>query len=104
MTKENHWKKKFQDWEKSGLTRTQFCRKHQIPVSTFDYWRQRIRKAMENFGKQEPGLVKLTVTPEPPKPVIYSVIFSNGTNLQVPDNYSSESLKRLILDLQEAFP
>ena len=102
MEKEKQWKNKFQEWNKSGLTRIQFCREHQIPVSTFDYWRQRLRKKPENPGIQEQGLVKLTVSPQPAIPITYSVIFSNGTKLQIPENYSTESLKRLIQDLQEA--
>lgn len=101
MDKERQWKKKFQDWEKSGLTRTQFCRKHQISVSTFDYWRQRIRKMDEGAADQEQGLVKLTFSTKPTEPAFYSVVFPNGLKLQVPEHYSSESLNRLVQDLQE---
>lgn len=39
---------------KSGLSRTEFCRRHNLPVSTFDYWRRtaQIEEASSTFEGQ----------------------------------------------------
>ena len=35
------WKNKIDEWEKSNLTRKEFCVTNDLILSTFDYWRRR---------------------------------------------------------------
>ena len=37
------WRKIFEAWMASGQTRSEFCRERSIPVSTFDYWKKRLK-------------------------------------------------------------
>jgi len=99
-TKKDIWIQRFRDWEESGLRRAEYCRRHQIPVSTFDFWRQKIRK--ETVDSSERHLVKLPVLIKPSEPSFFTIEYPTGHKIKVPECYTSESLKRLIQDLSEA--
>jgi hypothetical protein len=38
------WEKRYQEYQKSGLKRAAYCKKHRITKSTLNYWFYRIRK------------------------------------------------------------
>ena len=42
-TKETYWTEIFHDQEASGLTQKEFCLQKQINISTFHYWKGRLR-------------------------------------------------------------
>jgi len=42
------WRDHEEAFRNSGLTRLRYCRKHQISVYQFDYWRRRLKKLSEN--------------------------------------------------------
>lgn len=50
LTKTELWTKRIQDFHESGLSRKEWCQKHQIPQSTFSYW---IRKQTKGQPKPE---------------------------------------------------
>jgi hypothetical protein len=52
------WRKRIDSWETSGKTRSEFCREQGIRVSTFDYW----RKKLKNGKKRIPGFVRVPVS------------------------------------------
>ena len=37
------WKRRRQEFRRSGLTRRAFCARHRLKISTLDYWFSRIR-------------------------------------------------------------
>ncbi len=49
------WKQVLEEYEKEGVKRGAFCSRRGIKVSTFDYWRARVRKT----GGDECGVVKV---------------------------------------------
>lgn len=52
------WKKIFEEYGSLGAKRKEFCAERQIMLSTFDYWRARLRKtAAEESGVVEVGRV-----------------------------------------------
>ena len=54
MTKEErqvYWEMVIEEWSSSGLTKTEYCQKNDIPVSTFNYWYNKISNLdAENNG------------------------------------------------------
>ena len=52
LTKGDLWRKRIQDFYKSGLLRKQWCQEHQVPLSTLGYWiRKQTRKPFINEQK-----------------------------------------------------
>ena len=45
MTKWANWKKHVSEWERSGQTQRTFCAKRDLAVSTFQWWRAKLRRA-----------------------------------------------------------
>ena len=45
--KATEWQELVGQYERSGLTRKQFCDKHALVLSTFDYWRHKLRRMNE---------------------------------------------------------
>jgi transposase-like protein len=94
-TKEK-WLEIFSKWEQSGLTRTEYCRRHKLALTTFDYWRRKFRMT----SGIKPELVKLSVkSPQSPAPLVLEL--TGGYRLIVPAGYQSAHLKRLINDIRE---
>ena len=91
------WVQRFKEWEESGLKRVEYCRQNNIPVSTFDYWRQRIRKESEKVN--EKSLVKLPAVIKASRTCSLSIEYPSGHKIHIPENYNSETLRRLVADL-----
>lgn len=45
MTKQAYWKKRIGQWERSGRSQRQFCAKRALALSTFQWWRGKLRRA-----------------------------------------------------------
>ena len=84
-------------YEESGLPRQEYCRQVGIPVTTFDYYRQReARKAAA--GKRAPArLVKVKVeeSPEPARGV-FTLVLGNRRRIETGWNFAEAELSRLI--------
>jgi len=39
------WRKQIKAWQASGLSRTEYCERHGLPLRTFDKWVARLRPA-----------------------------------------------------------
>lgn len=65
LTKGELWKKRIQDFYKSGLSRKEWCQEHQVPLSTLGYWiRKQTQKPSEPDPDLEPVFAKLPSEPE----------------------------------------
>ena len=43
------WRSLISDWRKGGLSRSEFCTKRSIAVSTFDYWNKKVKSSATTF-------------------------------------------------------
>ncbi len=49
--KEALWRERISRWEQSGLSITKFCKKENLPLSTFNWWKKRFKdEAFEPCG------------------------------------------------------
>lgn len=101
-SKKDKWIKILTDWENSELIRAEYCRQKNIPISTFDYWRQRIRKDAEGLKPEKP-FVKLPVVFEPEKQLKVVFEYPSGHKIHFPSGYSAEEIKRVATALRELF-
>ena len=70
----------------SGMTRREYCEKHNLPVTTFDYWR--------HVGKSKPRLVEVAVEPEPAAG--FALVLANGRRIESSWKFAEADLLRLI--------
>jgi hypothetical protein len=78
-------------YQASGLTRTEYCRRASIPVTTLDYYRR--RQAQKEKGR----LVKVVVQTEPAEPhSVFTLVLANGRRIESGWRYGEAELARLI--------
>jgi len=81
-------RKMLQEFSTSGQTRRQFCAKHNIPLSTLDYWRQQLRTKAR--------LVKVEVARPEAAPHSFTLRLANGRSIESSWRFAEEELARLI--------
>ena len=76
-----------EEFECSGLTRREFCRRHQVPVTTLDYWRR--------VPPRPPRLVEVEVAASAPGPG-FTLQLANGRRIASGWRFADAELVRLI--------
>ena len=75
-----------EEFAKSGMTRREYCEKHNIPITTFDYWR--------HAQKREPKLIEVAVETQPSAGFV--LVLSNGRRIESAWKFTEAELLRLI--------
>lgn len=88
-----------EDYERSGLTRRQFCERSNIPLTTLDYWRG--RKA------EKARLVEVAVERETPaenegRSAGFNVVLTNGRRIESSWSFREADLISLIRVVESA--
>jgi hypothetical protein len=104
QTSENKkWQAHLAAQAKSGLSRSEYCRRQQISYHAFTYWRKKLCKSAGN----DFTLVPITVQAMPGRVVEYggnadlTLVLPGDISIAVGDNFSRATLNRL-LDLLTA--
>ena len=71
----------------SGLTRREYCTKHNIRISTLDYWRRAQRK--------KPKLMEVAMEAQPTARG-FSLVLANGRRIESSWRFADADLLRLI--------
>jgi len=71
---------------KSGMTRRAYCEKHNIGISTLDYWRR--------AQKSRPRLVEVAVETQPDTGFV--LVLANGRRIESSWRFAEADLTRLI--------
>ena len=61
-----YWRRHFERWQSSGLTRRAYCAREGLALSTFDHWRREARKAAQRDSASVPATLpntSLTLVP-----------------------------------------
>lgn len=78
-------------YQASGLTRTEYCRRQGVPVTTLDYYRGKQTR------KEKGRLVKVTVERETAEPhSVFTLVLANGRRIESGWKYGEAELARLI--------
>ena len=73
-------------YAKSGMTRREYCEKHNLPVTTLDYWRR--------AQKNKPKLVEIAVETQPDTGFV--LVLGNGRRIESSWKFAEGDLLRLI--------
>ena len=85
-----------QGYKESGLSRQEYCQREGIPVTTFDYYRQRSTRKAEAKGRTA-GLVKVKLEAAPLQAQsVFRLTLANGRRIERSWTFSGAHLARLI--------
>lgn len=92
----NKWTEIFDNYEKSGLSGSKFCLKHEIPIKSFYSWRQKLRPEL-----MSPALPKKFSEIKIKQPLLnversIKIIACCGTQLIIPENIDPKNLKAIL--------
>lgn len=73
---------------KSGMTRREYCAKHDIAITTLDYWRQ--------AQKRKSKLVEVAIDAELRPSGGFGLVLANGRRIESSWNFGEAELARLI--------
>jgi hypothetical protein len=68
------------------MSRREYCEKHKIPITTFDYWRR--------ARKNKPKLVEVSIERQPSMGFV--LVLANGRRIESSWKFSEDELVRLI--------
>lgn len=104
------WQALVAGWPRSGLTQAQYCARHGISLSSFQYWRARLRKAAKDLASErrsDPAasvrLLPVELSREPrsaAQEAPLTLVLSNGLRLEVTAGFDAVTLRQLLAVLQ----
>jgi hypothetical protein len=74
---------------KSGMTRREYCAKHNIAITTLDYWRRAEKKS-------RPKLVEVAIESAPQPVGGFALVLANGRRIESSWKFAAADLTRLI--------
>jgi hypothetical protein len=83
---------KIRAWQESGLSQKVFCEQYDVSYSNFHYWYKRFR---EVDLSPSPGFASLQIR-DMGNSIFASVMFSNGSSVQLHQTVRPEYIKELL--------
>ena len=93
MTKKRYWERRIEAWQRSGLSQREFCAKRGLALSTFQWWRAKLRRA-EATGTVAP-FVPLTLSAPAPAAAI-EVELRSKTRLRLEGEAALRALETVV--------
>lgn len=92
----DYWRGVLEKWSASGFSQRRFCEERGISLSTFTYWRRRLRG--ENQVESQAPFIPVEIKPSQGsrRSSHYEIRLEEGVRIRVPFDFESESLSRLI--------
>lgn len=109
---EAYWRRAMVAQRHSGLTQAAFCRRNDLALSTFQYWRRRLREAEDaTESRASPSasdFVELTMQPTALQAVAassttsprFELTFPSGLQLKVPGDVEGRALAEVLWALE----
>ena len=96
--KEEYWKGHIDEWNRSGSSQAEYCRRHKLSPKSFTYWKRRMRQ-------QEPvSFIPVQVKPSVHKPSDNStgvVLCKEEYRIEIEEGFKREVLGEVLRTLRE---
>ena len=89
------WKRRRQEFRKSGLTRRAYCARHHLKMSTLDYWFSRIRRVEGSHGLVELKLPAMSAVKS-----CLEVVVAEKYRIEIRHGFDSQLFAELIKALE----
>ena len=98
---ERQWRRRLKEWERSGLSGRDFCRRHLLSEPSFYGWRREIarRDGERSAAQQQPAFVPVAVIATEP----LEVVVRGGRVVRVGRGFDAAHLRAVVAAL-EAVP
>ena len=102
--KGTYWQDHILSCKQSGLSQKQYCINHKLALSTFTYWKRKLGKNQQQPACFYPLTVQSDTFLEEQNrnPGLRLLLSDTKYQIELEDNFSSTSLKKLLHVLEEA--
>ena len=111
--KREYWFHHIKQWQESGISRSDYLKKHDLSASSFGYFLKRYTSKPEEVPAKasQPSLMPIDVIPEPAQfsapeqqPIndAFIVTTPNGYRIELPSGFDLQSLQQIIRMVQPA--
>jgi lambda repressor-like predicted transcriptional regulator len=102
VRKQQQWQAHVIALKKSGQSRAEYCRKHQLSYHTLTYWLEKLKRPAGNETALVPVALSsnLRINSVPSARYSLKVILPNAVAVEVSDDFSASTLSRLLATLE----
>ncbi len=94
--KRTYWKQHIDDWQQTGLTQTEYCRRHNLKHHQLVYWKKRFLKTETDVSFVPLKLDDLLDMPAQPDNASLSLVIDNHFKIDIRAGFDARLLRELI--------
>lgn len=94
MTKRAVWTKHIGEWQRSGQTQRAFCARRGLPLSTFQWWRGKLRRIEQQDSKA--AFLPLALNATPGNGAVIEVELRSKTRLRLEGEAALRALDSVV--------
>jgi len=98
--KHTYWKQHIESWQETGLTQSEYCRRHNLKHHQLIYWKKRFLKTEADVSFVPLKLEDLLDIPGQPAGASLCLVINNHFKIEIRHGFDSQLLRQLIFALR----
>jgi len=98
--KHTYWKQHIESWQETGLTQTEYCRRHNLKHHQLIYWKKRFLKTEASVSFVPLRLEELLDIQGQPDSVGLCLVINNHFKIEIRHGFDAQLLRQLIFALR----
>jgi hypothetical protein len=98
--KRSYWKQQIEQWQQTGLTQAEYCRRNNLKHHQLVYWKKRYLKTETDVSFAAVELEDILDIPAPTDHGSLTVVIDNPLKVAVTDGFNPQLLRQLIAALR----
>ncbi len=95
-----YWKQQIEQWQQTGLTQAEYCRRNNLKHHQLVYWKKRYLKTETDVSFVPVNLQDLLDIPAPPDRASLTVVIDNHFKVEITDGFDPGLLRKVIVALR----
>ena len=98
--KRSYWKQHIESWQETGLTQTEYCRRHNLKHHQLVYWKKRFSKSEAGVSFVPIKLDDLLDIPSQFDTTALCLVINNQFKIEIRHGFDAQLLRQLIFALR----
>jgi hypothetical protein len=98
--KRNYWKQQIEQWQQTGLSQAEYCRRNNLKHHQLVYWKKRYLKAETEVSFVPVQLEALLDIPAPADQASLTVIIDNQFKVEIAAGFDPQLLRQVVTALR----
>ena len=98
--KRSYWKQHIECWQETGLTQTEYCRRHNLKQHQLVYWKKRFSHTETGVSFAALKLEDLLDTPAQSNRAPLCLVINNHFKVEIRAGFDAQLLRQLIFALR----